>query len=116
MTVPAVEANSAPENGVPENEVPEFDDRAGEYQATRARKPRPRPTKFRVKHYNPDSDNDRVLHSHEDKDQARRFVVQHHPRGREVYLEHPDGYREHYSADLAFQGSDPWQEFTEDED
>lgn len=48
---------------------------------------------------------------------ARAHIVRNHPRGREVFLEHPDGHKEHYSADLAIQGDEPWQEFIdEDED
>lgn len=47
---------------------------------------------------------DPVQFSHEDKGVARHYVETHHPRGREVYVEYPDGYREHFSADHKFQG------------
>jgi hypothetical protein len=51
------------------------------------------------------------------KAEARRYVETHHPRGREVYVEHPDGFTEHYSADLAHQGHDSggWVELTDEE-
>jgi hypothetical protein len=46
---------------------------------------------------------------------ARKHITQNYPRGREVFLEKPDGSREHYSADLETQGEDPWVEFHPDE-
>lgn len=95
--------------------IPETRETGEETETLRPRKRRPQ-TKYRVRAYSPESDNDRVLFSHEDKGVARKHVETNYPRGREVYVEHPDGYREHYSADHAFQGSEPWLEFTEDED
>lgn len=80
------------------------------------RRPRPRSNKYRVKAYNPEMEVDKTIFSHEDQGAARRYVMTHHPRGREVYVEHPGGYKEHYSADLDHQGSEPWQEFTEEDD
>lgn len=60
---------------------------------------------------------DPVITKFDTKAQARKYVETNHPRGREVYVEHPDGYTEHHSADLAFNGHDDggWQEFSEDE-
>lgn len=48
---------------------------------------------------------------------AKRYVETNHPRGREVYVEGPDGHQEHYSADLAAQGHETggWQELTDEE-
>lgn len=59
---------------------------------------------------------DPVLFSHEDQAVVRHYVRTHHPRGREVYTESPDGYREHYSADHAYQGSDGWLPLDEEEE
>jgi hypothetical protein len=82
--------------------------------------PQPRkvrkPTKFTVRKITPDGV-DPVIFSHEDRGVARRHVEDNHPRGLEVYVQHPDGFREHYSADQHFQGSDNqgWNELTEDD-
>lgn len=89
---------------------------AEEYEETRVPRPKKRQTKFRVRRYNPESDFDPIVFAHEDKGVAQRYVKDNHPRGREVYLEHPDGYREHYSTDHEYQGSEPWMEFDEEED
>ncbi len=73
-------------------------------------------SKYRVRRITPDG-SDPVQFAHEDKGVARKFVADNHPRGREVYVHHPDGYREHYSADQAFQGSDNggWNELTDED-
>jgi len=46
---------------------------------------------------------------------ARKYIRENYPRGREVFLENPDGSREHYSADLHHQEDEPWTEFHQDE-
>lgn len=73
-------------------------------------------TKYKVRRVTEEG-NDPVIFSHEDKETARRHVVTNHPRGLEVYLQHPDGYREHFSADLSHQGheSGGWQELTDED-
>lgn len=90
-----------------------FVEEAGQEQPVR--RARPKQTKYRVRAYNPDAEVDKVVFADEDHAIVKNYVQTHHPRGREVYVEHPDGYREHYSADLHHQGSEPWQEFEEDE-
>jgi hypothetical protein len=67
-----------------------------------------RPRKQHVVRRVTESGNDPVLFGHEDQGVARAFVARNHPRGGEVYTETPDGYREVYSADLDYQGSNPW--------
>jgi hypothetical protein len=53
------------------------------------------------------SGNPRILHEASTEREAQRYVEQRFPRGREHYVEHPDGYKEHYTH-----GEDePWQEF-----
>jgi hypothetical protein len=73
-------------------------------------------TKYRVRRVTPDG-TDPVVFSHEDQGVARRYVEDNHPRGLEVYVQHPDGFREHYSADQEFQGSDNggWNELTDED-
>lgn len=73
--------------------------------------------KYRVRRMTEDGA-DPVVFGHEDRGVARRYVEINHPRGLEVYLQHPDGYREHYSADQHFQGSDNggWNELEEEVD
>lgn len=86
---------------------------ADETPAPRKVKP---PTKYRVRRVTEEG-HDPVVFSHEDKGVARRFVETHHPRGLEVYVQHPDGYREHYSADQHFQGSENqgWNELLDED-
>lgn len=63
-----------------------------------------------------ESGNDPKVFSHEDQGVARRYVELNHPRGREVYVEGPDGYREYFSADHKFQGSgDGWLPLEDEE-
>jgi|SRR5215471_12042621 len=73
-------------------------------------------TKYRVRRVTEEG-HDPVAFSHEDKRTAQRYVETNHPRGLEVYVQHPDGYREHYSADLAHQGHETggWQELTDED-
>jgi hypothetical protein len=83
---------------------------------------KPQAPKWRVRAHNPDDysgqSNKTVATFEGDtgEAQARTYIKQHHPRGREVFLHAPDGGMEHYSADLDAQGSDPWTEYSEDED
>lgn len=82
---------------------------------------KPRPVRRSRTHYvvrrMTESGADPKVFSHEDKGVARRYVETNHPRGREVYLEHPDGYQEHFSADHKYQGSDTdgWFPLEDDE-
>jgi hypothetical protein len=93
--------------------------------AAPTRAPRPKPVRIRV--HNPDDysgTNNRTIVSFTHPDpaaaerQARAYIRQHHPRGREVFLQLPDGSKEHYSADLAAQDGEEngWIEYSEDED
>lgn len=80
----------------------------------------PKPPTFKVRASNPDDYQTpgKLVFSSESETQARNYVKQHHPRGREVHLELPDGSKEHYSADHNAQGHDDdgWFEYSEDED
>jgi hypothetical protein len=89
------------------------------------RAPKPKPARVRV--HNPDDysgTNNRTVASFTHPDpataefQARNYIRQHHPRGREVFLQLPDGSAEHYSADLEAQDGPGkgWIEYSEDED
>lgn len=71
---------------------------------------------YRVRRVTPEG-NDPVVFKHEQKGVARKYVQTHHPRGLEVYVEHPDGYREHYSADQHFDGHDNggWNELNDED-
>lgn len=80
-----------------------------------AARARPRPVKFKVRKNVPGLDTHPILFSSENENAAKRHITTSYPRGREVYLEAPDGTRTHYSADHAFQGDNPWLPF-EDED
>lgn len=73
-------------------------------------------TRYRVRRVTPEG-MDPVVFSHEDKNVAKRYVTDNHPRGLEVYLQHPDGYREHFSDDLNYQGHEGggWQELTDED-
>lgn len=82
---------------------------------------RPRKAEYRVRRNDPTRDDYPVVAKFEGDatglNQARNYVKTNHPRGREVFIEHPDGMREHYSADHAHQGlSDGWISFDEDEE
>ncbi len=73
-------------------------------------------SKYRVRRVTPEG-NDPVVFTTEDKGIARKHVKDNYPRGLEVYVQHPDGYREHYSADQEFQGSDNggWNELLDED-
>lgn len=83
--------------------------------------PRPRKVKARKPVYRvrkvTDTGEDPVVTKFDTLAEAHRYVEINHPRGREVYVEHPDGYSEHHSADLKQQGHDSggWLELSEDE-
>ncbi len=81
-------------------------------------KPKPKVVKFKVRKYVAGLDTHPVLFAHEDKALAERFVKTNHPRGKAVYLESPDGKRQHYSADHDFQGSadSAWQDWEDDDE
>jgi hypothetical protein len=89
-----------------------------------ARAPRPKPVT--IYRHNPDDyDGSHVAvkkFDHPDpkiaEHQARAYIKANHPRGRDVFLQLPDGSREHYSADLAAQDGEEngWLEYSEDED
>lgn len=70
----------------------------------------PRKTKLRKTHYVvrrvTESGADPAVFSSPDEHLARRYVELNHPRGREVYLQHPDGYQEHFSAEHKAQGNE----------
>lgn len=72
-------------------------------QELQPRKPKMRRNNYVVRRMT-ESGADPAVFTSEDKLLAQNFVKQHHPRGREVYLQHPDGYQEHYSADHEAQG------------
>lgn len=78
----------------------------------------PKPKTHKVRKVNPDDYTNPgvVVFQNESEGATRNYIKQHHPRGREVYLETADGAKEHYSADLDAQGDDPWTEFSDDED
>jgi hypothetical protein len=82
----------------------------------RAARVRPKPTKFKVRKFVQGMDTHPVLFSDENEALAKRYIKNNHPRGREVYLESPDGIRTHYSADHDFQDTDAWQEWDDDDD
>lgn len=83
--------------------------------STPAARTRPKPTKFKVRKVVQGMDTHPVLLSHENPNVVKRYITTNHPRGKEVYLEAPDGTRTHYSADHDHQGDDPWLPY-EDED
>jgi hypothetical protein len=93
-----------------------FDDLETEPTLT-PRKVKARKPVFRVRRLTETGDDPAVGPKYDTLAQARRYVVLNHPRGREVYVEHPDGHQEHYSADLALQGEESggWTELSEDE-
>jgi hypothetical protein len=77
---------------------------------------RPKPARFRVRKNVQGMDTHPVLFSDESRALAERYIKTNHPRGREVYLEHPDGTRQHYSADHDHQGTDAWFDWEDDEE
>lgn len=89
-----------------------------EAAAKPARRPvKPQKPKWRVKAADltqPDHAGN-TLQTFDSEGLARRHITQNYPRGREVFLENPDGSREHYSQDHNTQGDDPWIEFHPDE-
>lgn len=90
-----------------------------ETTASRARRPvKPAKPKWRVKRVDlnqPDHAGNDVVPAFDSEGPARQHIIRNYPRGREVFLETPDGSREHYSADHGTQGEDPWIEFHPDE-
>jgi len=80
----------------------------------------PRPPVFKVRLANPDdyATPGKVVFSSDTEGIARNYIKQHHPRGREVYLETPAGRLEHYSAEHDMQGHEDggWFDYDEDED
>lgn len=90
-----------------------------ETQAKPARRPvKPQKPKFRVKRVDlnqPDHAGTDIVPAFDSEGPARRYIKENHPRGREVFLELPDGSREHYSQDHDNQGDDPWIEMHPDE-
>lgn len=90
-----------------------------ETDTTSKRRPvRPAKPRFRVRAVDlnqPDHAGNDVVKPFDSEGPARRHITQNYPRGREVFLEKPDGSREHYSADHGHQGEDPWIEFHPDE-
>lgn len=100
--MPAEEDGFPPENPEDENPPP---------RRVRARKP-----VYRVRRLT-ETGEDPTAAKFDTLAEARRHVETHHPRGREVYVEHPDGHQEHFSADLAYQGHDSggWEELTDEE-
>lgn len=81
----------------------------------------PKPPVWKIKTHNPDDytgNNSKEVAKFDSERQARNYIKANHPRGRSVYLQNPDGSREHYSADLDAQGHDDdgWLEYSEDED
>jgi hypothetical protein len=82
------------------------------------RQVKPQKPKFRVKRVDlnqPDHAGNDITPAFDSEGPARRHIMQNYPRGREVFLELPDGSREHYSQDIANQGDDAWLEFHPDE-
>jgi len=88
-------------------------------EETAARPKRPaRPPKWTVRRVDlnqPDHAGSNIV-QFDSEGPARNHIMNNYPRGREVFLQAPDGSRQHYSADHDFQGDDPWQDFSEDEE
>lgn len=79
-------------------------------------RPRPKPTKYKVKKVD-ENGLYPTISPFDTEGEARRFIRNNHPRGRNVFLESPDGTREHYSADHAHQESgDGWFPFEDEDD
>jgi hypothetical protein len=78
----------------------------------------PKPKTHKVRKVNPDdyTNPGSIVFQSESLGAVKNYIKQHHPRGREVYLEDADGNQSHYSADLDAQGDDPWSEFGDFED
>lgn len=79
-------------------------------------RPRPKPTKFKVRKVVAGMDTHPVLFADESETAVNRYITQNHPRGAEVYKEAPDGTRTHYSADHAHQGDDGWLPYEDQEE
>jgi hypothetical protein len=79
---------------------------------------KPRPQKYRVRKITAGVDitNAPVLFSSESKALAEGWLRRHHPRGREVVLQTPEGALFHYSAEHDAQDENPWFEYTTDDD
>jgi hypothetical protein len=75
-----------------------------------------KPVKFKVRKVVAGMDNHPVIYSSDNQTLAENYITANHPRGREVYLETPDGAKKHYSADHDFQGTDAWNDYSDDED
>lgn len=97
------------ETGFAEEDVPE-------------RPARPRNTKHRVRRTtsilaqgHPQGLGETLLET-ENETEAKNYMAQNHPRGREAVLQHADGRILYYDADHAAQGiSDGWSEREDDE-
>ena len=89
----------------------EVDDTPLQPRKVKARKP-----VYRVRKVT-DTGDDPQITKFDTLGEAHRYVETNHPRGREVYVEHPDGYQEHFSADHKAQGHEQggWFELSEDE-
>lgn len=84
---------------------------------TGAAKPAPKkPVKFKVRKVVAGMDTHPVIYTSDNQTLAENYITTNHPRGKEVYLETPDGAKKHYSADHDFQGTDAWNDYTDDED
>lgn len=79
-----------------------------------------RPEKHHVRKHNPDDysgNSNAIVKTFDSETQARNYIKQNHPRGREVFYHSPaDGTRQHYSADLDAQSENPWTDYSEDEE
>lgn len=83
--------------------------------ASTARAPKPKaPSKFKVMSATAPEGTPAIFSS-ESEGAVRNYIRNNHPRGREVYIQTPDGSKEHYSADMGHQGDDPWVEYSDDE-
>jgi hypothetical protein len=81
-----------------------------------ARPPKPKTHKVRKVNADDNAASGPVVFESSSLGATKNYIKQHHPRGREVYLEDADGNKSHYSADLDAQGDEPWTDFSEDED
>lgn len=80
---------------------------------------KPRPPKWKVRRVDTDQPDHAAttnpLVEFSSEGPARRHIETNYPRGREVFLENPDGSREHYSQDTEYQGDDGWVTFDPEE-
>jgi hypothetical protein len=86
-----------------------------ETQELQPRKPKMRKSVYVVRRMT-ESGADPAVFSHEDQGVARHHIETNYPRGREVYLQHPDGYQEHFSAEHKAQGNENGGWFPLDEE